>query len=593
MPSMYLISAIWGGMDGSMLLWAVLLSLYCAVAARRVLSLPRTMAGWLLVAMNTASTFFLGVVTFLTNPFRLLDGLPQDGNGLNPLLQNPSMMIHPPSLYMGFTGLAIPFAYAIAALLSGEQSWTPLIRRFILVPWAFLSLGIMLGGNWAYIELGWGGFWAWDPVENASFLPWLTATALVHSVMVEERRGMLRTWNILLAVISYLLSVFGTFLTRSGVVQSVHAFAESDIGWVFLLYIGTVSAVTLIFVVLRWRSLRSENSFEGILSRESIFLINNLLLLSVCFATFWGVMFPVFSEAMFGEKNTVGPPFFNAVNGPLFIVLIFLMAVGPLVAWRRMALDRFWAVIRVPLFVGVLVTIGSLWFDRESTRAAAAFGSCAFLAASVFAEFRRGVIVRSELIHESRGAALLSLIRRKPRKYGGLLAHLGVAVIGVAIAASMLFKIERDAVLHEGEEIVVGRYVLKLAKVDGYRDPNYEALRARVEVRDANSGKPLDVLYPERRFYPRNEESTSEVDIRMTAREDLYIAFAGVPSSSDGANAGVFKIFVNPLQLWLWFGGGLLLLGTLVTLEPKLRMLSARESEKAVSRSAALPEGGK
>ncbi len=575
----YLISAVWGGMDGSLLLWAALNACYCALALMQLdnveSGVSRALRRWIVPVFASSTCFFLSMVTFVTNPFRMVPEGSNltDGNGLNPLLQNPSMMIHPPSLYLGFTGFVVPFGFALAALIAGEQGWTPLVRRWTLIAWGFLSMGIVLGGNWAYIELGWGGFWAWDPVENASFLPWLAATAFLHSVMVEERRGMLKIWNSTLAILCYLLAVFGTFLTRSGIVQSVHAFAETEFGWVFLTYLGITAAVSIALILYRRRSLRSDRAIESYLSREAIFLFNNLILLGICFTTFWGVMFPVLSEAILGEKSVVGPPFYNAVNGPLFLLLLFFMGLGPLVSWKKMKVESLWRVARAPAALSLLVFLGAMIAEPGELKAALAFALCAFIGSSVLLEFRRAADVRREIGNAQAGAG--DLFRSKSRKFGGLIVHLGVALMGVSIAASSLFKIERDIVMKTGEQVEVGRYALKLTALTEQPGKNYAALIGTVEVIRRETGEKISTMHPERRFYPRSQEVTTEVDIRMTPRDDLYVALAGIGQN----NEAVLKVFVNPLQLWLWVGAFIMLSGAVIVIGPRLPAFVSKRAE--------------
>ena len=603
MHSAYLISAVWGGMDGSMLLWAVLGTLYASCAVYYSQAVPRRLLGWSLPILNGSNLFFLTVVLFLTNPFRLIPGgaVPTDGRGLNPLLQNPSMLIHPPSLYLGFTGFVVPFAFCLGALLSGDLSdtWTRATRRWTLIAWAFLTIGIILGGNWAYIELGWGGFWAWDPVENASFLPWLTGTALLHSIMVQGRRGMLKVWNVFLAVLTYGLAVFGTFLTRSGVVQSVHAFAETDVGWVFLAYLGAVAALSLVLMVWRFKSLRAENRLESYLSREAAFLFNNLILLAICFATFWGVMYPVFSEALTGEKSVVGPPFFNQVNVPLFLILLFLMGAGPLIAWKRNSVRQLGRVFLVPLVSGSLVTLLFLWIDIARLGAALGFGLSVFVLASVSSEFRRGAKARREITGHKAGIGIVELLRRRPQRYGGLVVHLGVAIMAISITASMVYKVERDFSIKPSESYTLSRYRLQLVSLESQRFPNYEELVANIEVFDAKDGTRLGSLRPERRYYFASEETTTEVDIRMTPRDDLYLALAGLdaaPGTSEGDSidlktaSAAFKGFVNPLQVWLWFGGVVVMCGAVVVIFGALKDGVSLKDTHAVRDSAAIRE---
>jgi cytochrome c-type biogenesis protein CcmF len=583
MSPVYLVSAVWGGMDGSMLLWAVFTAIYASVAVSSIKA-SRKLASWVIPMLNLSSAFFLSVVVLLTNPFRFNPGgiSPPDGNGLNPLLQNPSMMIHPPCLYLGFTGFVVPFAYALAVLVSGETKvgWTEQVRRATLIGWGFLTAGIILGGNWAYIELGWGGFWAWDPVENASFLPWLAATAYLHSAMVEERRGMLRIWNLSLAILTYLLVVFGTFLTRSGIVQSVHAFASSDVGEVFLFYVGGVILLTAYLIVKRRALLRSDRHIESYLSREAVFLFNNLLLLGVCFATLWGVMFPVLSEAFTGTKSVVGPPFFNAVNTPLFLALLFFMGVGPLIAWRRSSPQAIAKIFAKPFLLGLALAVLFFYLDTTRPYAALSFGLCLFVAGSVMGEFHRAIKVRRELGSDEGGSSVVALLRTKPRRYGGLLVHLGVALMAVSITASTAYKVEKDVVLKIGESVEVSRYTLKLLSLDERPAKNYSGLAAVVQV--SEGGKVLGELHPERRFYPRGEEVTTEVDIRMTWRDDLYLALAGI-EAKDGPPSAVFKVFVNPLQFWLWVGAVVVIGGTFVVLRGREQVIEAE------SASAALP----
>lgn len=596
MPWWYLTSAVWGGMDGSMLLWAVLMTVFAASVALSQERISRRLFAWLPSVLGGACLFFLSVVLFFVNPFRLggSSSLP-DGNGLNPLLQNPSMLIHPPILYSGFTGLLVPFAFCLSALLGGalDDEWIVFTRRWTLIAWALLTTGIILGGNWAYIELGWGGFWAWDPVENASFLPWLAITAFLHSVMVQERRGMLKMWNVVLSLLAYTLAVFGTFLTRSGIVQSVHAFAETDIGWVFLLYIGIIVSLCAFLLFLRRNDLRPERPIESYLSREAAFLFNNLLLLGIAFATFWGVMFPVLSEAVTGKKSVVGPPFFNEVNVPLFLALLFLMAVGPLISWRGTTWSSLRRIFLRPFLVGMAVTVFFLWLEPLRPYPALGFGLSTFVLFSVESEFRRGRRARRELAGPESGGTM-ALLRRKPRKYGGLLVHVGIAIMAVSITASSAYKIERDLRLAVGEEREVGRYVLKLKDVREADFPNYIALTSSIDVHRLADGQYLTTLHPERRLYRRNEETTTEVDIRMTPRDDLYVALAG--SDTTGIPEGqqidatkipiLLKVFVNPLQIWLWFGGIIVIGGTLLVLVPVAAEANERTGAALVPKSS-------
>ncbi len=578
----YCVSAIWGGMDGSMLLWAVIMATFSAMSVKFRPDVPKRITYYVIPVLCLATCFFLSVVLFLTNPFRLIPShITQiNGNGLNPLLQNPSMMIHPPMLYLGFTGFVVPFAYCIAALISKElgSAWIIAVRRWTLISWTFLTAGIILGGNWAYIELGWGGFWAWDPVENASFMPWLSGTAFLHSVMVQQQRGMLKTWNIFLATLTYLLTVFGTFLTRSGIVQSVHAFAETDVGWVFLVYLVVMGIIVTALTISRRSLLKSENTIVSYISRESAFLFNNLALLGICFVTLWGVMLPVLSEAVSDEKLVVGPPFFNRVNNPLFLFLIFLMAVGPLISWRRASLGQIRKLFLRPFIFGSLVSAFLMVIDPTRILSAISFGLSFFVVSSILMEFYKSAKARSKTSGSSVISSGKELLSSKRRKYAAHLIHFSVALCAVAITASSAYKIERDISLKNGESAEVGSYKITLDKMEEGRGSGYGYLRSTLSVYSIRTGELITHLTPEKRIYGKSQEVTTEVDIRSGALEDLYVALAGIdreptsngggdnvdPHSSLGETIGVFKVFVNPLQIWLWVSSFLMLIGAMI-----------------------------
>ena len=583
MEPYYLISAIWGGMDGSMLLWAVIMSLFSALAVKLNAELPRKLINAVIPVLSLATSFFLSVVFFMTNPFRMIPNgsMQADGNGLNPLLQNPSMIIHPPMLYLGFTGFVVPFAYCLAALISSElgSSWIHAVRKWTLVAWTFLTAGIILGGNWAYIELGWGGFWAWDPVENASFMPWLTGTAFLHSVMVQEQRGMLKIWNIFLAALTYLLTVFGTFLTRSGVVQSVHAFAETDVGWVFLVYLAIMSIIVTSLVLYRKNDLKSENSIISYFSRESAFLFNNLVLLGICFVTLWGVMLPVISEAVNNEKLVVGPPFFNKVNNPLFLVLIFLMAVGPLISWRKSSLAQIKKLFLRPFILGSIVTIFLMTIDSSRVLSAISFGLSFFVISSVLMEFYKSAKARSKAKNSSVITESISLISNKRRKYAAHIIHIAVALCVISITASSAYKIEKDITLKKGESIEIGKYKITLNELGEGKATNYGFLRSELTISNAKTGEFITKMLPEKRIYSRNQEVTTEVDIYSHSLEDLYVALAGLENvdptqASKEKISAVFKIFINPLQVWLWISSLLMLVGALLLIFEKSNKVS-------------------
>lgn len=583
MPWIYKVTAIWGGMDGSMLLWCFLVAAFSTLVARAATAYPRPLVPSLLGFLNTSPLFFISITLFFTNPFRYLKApvVMPDGNGLNPLLQNEYMAIHPPMLYLGFTGLFVPYAFCMAALASGHLSndWVRLTRRWTLIGWTFLTAGIVLGGHWAYLELGWGGFWAWDPVENASFLPWLTATAFLHSVMVQERKGMLKLWNVFLVTLTYSLTVFGTFLTRSGIVQSVHAFASTDIGWTFLVYLGLIFVVAIGLVLWRREALAPQRAIESLFSREAIFLLNNLVLLSICFAVLWGVMFPVFSEALTGQKQTVGIPFFNAVNVPLFLLLVFLMGIGPVIAWKRSSLKLMLRSFALPFIGAFVVGVVLTWAGITEFYPVLAYSIAFFVLMTILGELQRGLGAQAA----ATGAPLLApstaiaLFRRQRMRYGSHLVHFGVLVMTVAITASMAHKIEREFTLGPGDKFAVGRFELELQELHDKEHPNYEAAQADVALRSVKDGSLLEVMTPEMRFYRKNNENTTEVALRMGQREDVYLVLAGIDQTGTRAS---FKIFINPLQVWLWYGAIIMVMGGFVMALPLPRQVVSEQRQR-------------
>jgi cytochrome c-type biogenesis protein CcmF len=571
MSSVYKVSAIWGGMDGSMLLWLSILAVSGALLAKQTSTYPRSFRAWTLVGYQLSSLFFATIVVFVTNPFRYIKApfIPPDGNGLNPLLQNPYMAVHPPMLYLGFTTFAIPFAVCFGALVARDTSslWIQLVRRWTLIAWGFLTIGIVLGGHWAYLELGWGGFWAWDPVENSSFLPWLTGTAFLHSVLVQERKDMLKMWNVWLITLTYGLTVFGTFLTRSGVVQSVHAFASTDIGWTFLAYL---SVLLLMMVYLTWTrrsELASSRHIESLFSREAAFLLNNLIFMSLCFAILWGVLFPVFSEALTGQKQTIGIPFFNKVTIPLFLAMIGLMGVGPLLAWKKTSLSSLKKTFLFPFALSCLLGILLVSVGVASFLPSLSYLLCFFVTTTVIGEYHRGYKIQRAVAGESEGVLASSrrLVRRHRSRYGGYLVHLGVVVMTIAITASMAHKIEKDIVLAVGETYTLGRFSLTLDSLSDVAESNYQALRAQMTLKSYGSSQPISSLAPEMRRYAKGGESTSEVALYSSLRDDFYVVLAGLDET--GSKAAV-RLFINPLQIWLWIGTVIVVLGTIIVVMP-------------------------
>jgi cytochrome c-type biogenesis protein CcmF len=562
----YTMAALWGGMEGSLLFWTVLLTLFSALALRASGS-NTVLRAWAAVVLGGIACFFLSLLILPANPFRVLSQVPADGNGLNPLLQSPGMLIHPPLLYTGFVAFSIPFAFGMAALMTKrlEDGWLRQTRRWTLFAWSALSIGIVLGGAWAYTELGWGGYWAWDPVENASFMPWLTATAYLHSVVIQEKRRMFKVWNLTLILLTYVLAVFGTFLTRSGILSSIHTFTEGPIGKWFLPFLAAMLIGGLVLIATRLDSLRSKNRFDSLLSRESAFLANNVLFLSAAFAVLWGTMYPIIAEAVTGVRLSVGPPFFNAVFIPIGLALIGLTGLGPLIAWRRMNGRAFMRIIRIPLLLGAIAAIAPALAGVRSAGALLAFALCAFTASAIGGEFIRG-----SRVHRSRDklgwfSALGRTLVRNRRRYGGYVVHLGVVLIVLGFAGSA-FRVERSAHLAQGETMRVGDYTLRYDEL--VRGETDEKQIAQANILALRGGEPVTTLEPQRNLHTAQQQFQSEVAIATSPIEDLYVVVTAVDPDGDVS----LRAFVNPLTWWIWAGAALMALGMTVLLsEPGRR----------------------
>jgi cytochrome c-type biogenesis protein CcmF len=563
MPVWYKAAAVWGGMAGSMLLWALILAGYSTAAMlatrRRLPRLTPHAAAVLLTIM----AFFLIVMVFASKPFERLDFLPVDGQGLNPLLQNHWMAAHPPSLYLGYVGWSVPFAFAMAALITGRlgSEWIVAMRKWTLVPFMFLTIGNLMGSHWAYIELGWGGYWGWDPVENSAIMPWFAGTAFLHSIMIQEKRGMLRMWNMALIVLTFSLTILGTFVTRSGIIESVHAFASTNVGVVFLSFLAIVIATSV--GLIWWRSdlLTTENRLESFVSRESAFLFNNLLLLGIAFAIWWGTFFPILSEAFTGQRISVGPPFFNQVNGPLSIALLLTLGIGPVIAWRRASRHNLERNFRLPLIVLLAAGVVAVALGLRAWYAVSVVAFSAFVAATVVQEMWRGTRARMRSKGTGAAAALVGLVSRNRRRYGGYIVHIGVLFVFAGIAGSM-FQVEQKARLSPGDEVAIGRYRVEYRGGDIEQGPNYTATVANLTVTE-EGGTPYRVR-PERRFYPSGQEqTTSEVAIWSRLFEDFY---AIMETFDPATGQSDITLIVNPLLLWIWIGGGVMVFGTLIAL---------------------------
>ncbi len=574
LPTFYLWSALYAGQKGSLLFWATVLSLFATLVQIMTGGRHRVYLPFVAAVTCTVATFFITVMLFAANPFERLAFMPLDGRGMNPQLQNPGMVFHPPMLYLGYISITIPFAFAIAALLSKrlDSDWLVAIRKWTLVSWLFLSIGLLIGMWWAYVELGWGGYWAWDPVENAALLPWLVMTAFLHSVMVQEKRGMLKKWNLALIIGAWLLSIFGTFITRSGVIASVHSFTQSSVGYYFLVFLVLASVLSFALYTSRLPLLEAEATLESMVSREASFLFNNLLLIGIAFSVLWGTLFPILSEAIKGTKITVGPPFFNQVNIPLGLALLAMTGIGPLIAWRRASIPNLKRQFAVPLTSGVFVLLILLVAGVRDVGALMAISIGGFVFGTVVQEFARGARARHRQYGESTPYAVVQLLTRNRRRYGGYIVHVAIVMLFVAFAG-MAFKTETEATLRPGESAELkGRdghvYTFTHLGISQYNALNRQVTAALIDVR--RDGKAFGRLRTEKRQHvdalgnPTFQPST-EVGIMSGLRVDLYVVLAGLVNGTEQA---VFRFTINPLVWWVWFGGFVLVIGGLIVLWP-------------------------
>jgi cytochrome c-type biogenesis protein CcmF len=577
LPLYYKIPVLWAGQEGSLLFWTWLLSLYGGLAVLLNRSKNRQLMPYVVAITLGVGVFFAILVNFVANPFselslasasgaagKLAAFRPPDGNGLNPSLQYPSMVIHPPMLYLGYVGFVVPYAFAMSSLITRQlgDNWIRTTRRWTMVPWMFLGFGIILGGNWAYEVLGWGGYWAWDPVENASLLPWLAGTAFLHSVMIQEKRGMMKVWNIVLVMVTFFLSIFGTFLTRSGIVSSVHAFAQSNIGPFFAVFLGIIILFSLTLLFLRLDYLRSENKLDSVVSRESGFLFNNWILLAAVFAVLWGTVFPILSKAIEDQTVTVGAPFFNKVMTPIGLLLLFLTGAGPLLAWRKTSFQSIRRNFTLPLAVA---SVGGAILFALGVRQLYAWMTtflCIFVTVCILAEFYKGARTRQRTLSENLAQAVYNLTLRNTRRYGGYIIHLGIVLLFAGFTGQA-FKSETKELMQEGDLLRAKGYLLRCENLAAGENPNYAWQRATFSV--VKDGRALGTIDPERRLFKASQEVTSRVAIRSTLAEDLYVVLAGDDQESGKA---IIQVFINPLVAWVWIGGVVMLLGTLLALVP-------------------------
>ena len=641
-PTFYKATAMWATQDGSLLLWAFLLALFSSAVLFLTRRQLRELQPWATAVLGVIAAFFLMLMVGWENPFDTLAAPPAEGNGLNPLLRHPAMMIHPPMLYTGYVGFSIPFAFAVGALVTRHSGadWIRATRRFTLIAWTFLGAGIMLGALWSYTELGWGGYWAWDPVENASLMPWLVGTAFLHSIMVQEKRGMLRIWNMSLVCATFVLALLGTFLVRSGILQSIHAFGASTIGVQFLVFIGLVVALSVGLILARVPELRSKAKLDSLLSREAFFLLNNLVLVGLCLVIMWGTFFPLISEAVTGTEASVGPPWFDRLTTPLALVLVLLSGIGPVLAWRRVSLSGLRRVLVVPIaIVGVtLVALLALTPAADSPTSLVMFCLVAFVLAVVTQEFARGAGARRVITGEAWPRALLRLAGRNRRRYGGYLVHAGIAILFLGVAASSAFVDQRDVRLSPGETFKTGDYTVTYVRPTARLGGDAAGTGAPISfgaVMRVKRGDERFTLHPSRNYYPTQDpgkgaisryfegEANSEVDVRWGLRRDFWMAvrpdlvsleapireadrrFAG----SDGNIQAVviaalaeryrrnpppaaFRTLVSPLVAWIWIGGAIAVLGALVAAWPspearlrRVRSLYAAKLGRELSRA--------
>lgn len=578
------VAALWGGQQGSVLFWAWLMAGFVAVVLLRKWERDREMMPYFIATAMLTTAFFVGVVLFITNPFERLwytqgateltkaifqpansmPYLPEDGGGLNPLLRHFGMIGHPPTTYLGFTGFVIPFSFAIAALVTGQSrgdEWIRTTRRWTLVAWIFLSIGLILGGRWAYDVLGWGGFWGWDPVENAMLMPWLTGTAFLHSVMMTEKRGMLKKWNMILIILTYSLSLFGTFITRTGVISSVHAFAKSALGPAFFAFIGLTFIGSLTILYLRWDTLKSEHSLEGFISRESAFVLQNMLFLAITFAVFWGTIFPLISELVTGTTITVGPPYFQRVTGPLFFILLVLMGIAPLFAWRKQAMRALGKAIWIPFAASIVIT--ALWGYLHRMHPASILGLwlVAFALSTILAEFWKGVQARRTTRNEKNAfTALFNLIGRNHRRYGGYIIHLAVVLIALGFIGDANFKLETQGTVSSGESLTIGDYQLQFKQLRGYPGSDGREIVEAVTTLRQN-GEAIRTLNPRRDYFVVQEQPVTVPGVYSTPGKDVYVLLVGW---EDMGQSATFKIYINPLINWVWIGGIMMIVGTII-----------------------------
>ena len=579
MPLFYKVSSFWGGLEGSLLFWVLVQSFFSMIVAFRYQYSNREIIPYVIATLNAILAFLLLLLIGWSNPLDLQGVIPLEGRGLNPLLQHPAMAIHPPSLYLGFIGFSVPFAFAMGGLILGkmDNEWVLTTRRWTLTAWYFLSAGLILGGQWAYEELGWGGFWAWDPVENAALMPWLTGTAFLHSVMIQEKRNMLKIWNVVLIILTFGLTIVGTFLTRSGIINSVHAFTQSEIGPAFLIFLAFILVIGFALLFKRIQMLESEHKIESVLCRENAFLAQNVLLVGIAFTVLLGTTFPLLAEAVRGTKLSIQAPFFNTIIAPMGYLLLLLMGVGTLIAWRKSSWEGLRRNFKNPFILATVGTVFLAWFlaDRNLLWSVhTIFWLTIFVTSTIVLEIVKAVQAKSSQTKSNFIIVLFYVIARNPRRYGGLLIHFGVVLMFLGFAGTF-FKVERNMTLEPGVPQQIGEYTLEFKQMEEFTVGNATHRASIVEVYD-KEGDFLEVLKPSKSFYPTQPQPLTEVAIRRSFLEDLYLIF----SSENGEEQGsiTLRVFINPLVGWAWMALPVFTLGVGLSLSYRPKSLVAHET---------------
>lgn len=571
MPLFYKVAALWGGQNGSLLWWLTILSVYTSIALYLHRKTNQNLYPFVITTLAFIHFFFLILMIFPANPFSELPfGMFENGRGLNPLLQNYYMIIHPPSLYLGYVGMAVPFAFGMAALISGklDNEWILQIRKWTLTAWFFLSVGNLLGASWAYEVLGWGGYWAWDPVENAAFMPWLTASAFLHSVIIQEKRNMLKVWNLSLVILSFMLTLTGTFMTRSGIVSSVHAFAQSDIGTYFFVFLVICLTVSVGMLIYRLPALKSKGAFDSMISRESAFLFNNLMLVGAAFAILWGTLFPVLSEYVRGVKISIGAPYFNKIMVPIGLMLLLLTGIGPMIPWRKATPEQLKKNFIWPVSLAVLTSIFVFVVVSHKPYVVLSFTFCTFVLSTIYFEYSRGIALRMKSMNETPGTALVRMVSKNERRYGGYVVHFGIVLLFIGFTGNA-FKTEQEFQMARKDVVTLGNYTFRYDKATPFENAHKDVVTAQFSV--WKDGQPFAYAAPAQVHYKSQiqgepPQPATEVAIQRGLKEDLYFALL----SFEPRDQSIFiKIVINPLVEFIWIGGLFLIFGTIIVMWPK------------------------